>query len=213
MSTKIAGTRVRLSREQRAAEIVRAAKQIARDEGLGALAVRPIAALAQVTPGLVTHYFSLDELIARAYTALAEEEYDEITKAFENLPGPVEKLDAVLESSLSAEHAAVTFVWVESWAVARRNPQLKSALREQAAAWHRLVRDIIEEGTRRLEFHVESADETAWQLLALIDGTSAHAAMREVDDPLTASTLRRSAAAILGHIDRPKLPGANAAPA
>ena len=211
MSKNIAGTRVRLPPEQRAAEIVRAAKQIARDEGLGALAVRPIAALAQVTPGLVTHYFSLDELIAKAYTALASEEYDEMTKAFENLPGPVEKLDAVLESSLSEEYAAVTFVWVESWAVARRNPHLKSALREQAGVWHRLVRDIIEEGMSLLEFHVESADETAWQLLALIDGTSAHASMREVDDPLTESTLRRSAAAILGRFESPNLRVANAA--
>lgn len=211
MSTKIASTRVRLSREQRAAEIVRAAKQIARADGLGALAVRPIAALAQITPGLVTHYFSLDELIAKAYTALAEEEYDEMTEAFENLPGPVEKLDAVLESSLSEEYAAVTFVWVESWAVARRNPHLKSALREQATVWHRLIRDVIEEGMHRREFDVESADETAWQLLALIDGTSAHASMREVDDPLTASTLRRSAAAILGRSDRPNLRVANAA--
>jgi DNA-binding transcriptional regulator YbjK len=201
MSTQTTSTRVRLPPEQRAAEIVRAAKQIARADGLGALAVRSIAAAAQVTPGLVTHYFSLDELVAKAYVALAAEEYAEMTKAFESLSGPAEKLDAVLESSLSEEYAAVTFVWVESWAIARRNPFLKSALREQAAVWHRLISGLIDEGRRRLEFHVESADESAWQLLALMDGTSAHASMRAVDDPLTASTLRRSAAAILGRVD------------
>lgn len=202
MSTKNASARVRLTPERRASEIVHAAKQIARTEGLGALAVRSIAEAAQVTPGLVTHYFSLDELVAKAYTALAAEEYDEMLKAFETLPGPVEKIDAVIESSLSEEYAAVTFVWVESWAVARRNPRLKSALREQAAVWHQLISDVIEEGRHRLDFHVESADETAWQLLALIDGTSAHAAMREIDDPLTAHTLRHSVAAILGRGDR-----------
>ncbi|WP_102193811.1 TetR/AcrR family transcriptional regulator [Microbacterium aurantiacum] len=202
MSTKIASTRVRLSPEERAAEILSAAKQIARADGLGALAVRPIAAVAQVTPGLVTHYFSLDELISKAYTALAADEYGAMIKAFESLPGPIEKLDAVLESSLSEEYAAVNFMWVESWAIARRNPHLKSALREQAAVWHQLISDIVEEGVRHGEFHVDDAQATAWQLLALIDGTSAHASMRDIDDPLTASTLRRSAAAILGRVDR-----------
>ena len=198
MSTKGAGKRVRLSPEQRAAEIVRSATRIARTDGLGALSVRAIAEAASVTPGLVTHYFSLDELVARAYTSLASEEYEQMRGLFEDLAGPVEKLDAVLDSSLSEEYAAVTFVWVESWAVARRNSYLRSALREQARVWHQLVHEIVEEGLRRGDFRVASPHETAWQILALIDGTSAHAAMRESDDPLTASTLRQSAAAILG---------------
>lgn len=200
MSTKAAGKQVRLSPEQRAAEIVRAATRIARTEGLGALSVRSIAEIAGVTPGLVTHYFSLDELVARAYTALASEEYHQMRGLFAELPGPVEKLDAVLESSLSEDYAAVTFVWVESWAVARRNSYLKSALREQAQSWHQLVRELVEEGLRRGDFHIDSPHETAWQILALIDGTSAHAAMRDSDDPLTTRTLRQSTAAILGRV-------------
>lgn len=198
MSTKDSRVRVRLSPEQRATEILRAAVKIARDEGLGALSVRSVATGAGIAAGLVTHYFSLDELVAKTYATIASEEYAETANALAALSNPVEKLDTVLGASPEAEYAASAFVWVESWAVARRNPQLRIELREQSERWHRLLSDLIEQGMRAGDFMVDDPSEAAWQLLALIDGTNAHAAMREIDDPLTAHILRRSAAAMLG---------------
>lgn len=202
MSTTGSGTRMRLLPEQRAGEIVRAAKDIARTDGIGALSVRSVAQRAHVTPGLITHYFSLDELVAKAYTALASEEYDELSGSLQKVRGSLKKLDVVLDSSVGEQYAAVTFVWVESWAIARRNGLLRFALREQSQAWHGLLRAVVEEGMRDGDFQVDSPDEAAWQLLALIDGTSAHSAIRETEDRETLRTLRRSAFAILGATDR-----------
>jgi AcrR family transcriptional regulator len=209
-------TRTRASRKspaERSAEIADAARHVALEQGLAAVTLRAIAARAGVTPALVAHYQpSMDALVASTFTAIVAAEIDEVDTLLARLPGPRERLGALLDTLLDGSRDDVTVVWVEAWALGRRNDALAASVRRQMDAWQAVVQGVIEEGVAEADFVTDDAAATAWQLLGMIDGLNAQALVRWGDASDRGSLIHRAVEGMLG-LQRGALGGARPASA
>jgi AcrR family transcriptional regulator len=189
-------TRTRASRKtpaERSAEIADAARRLALDEGLAALTLRSIAARAGVTPALVAHYQpNMDALVAGTFEVVVATEIDEVERLLATLPGPRERLGALLDTLLDGSRDDVTVVWVEAWALGRRNDALAASVRRQMDAWQVVVQGVVEEGVAGAGFETDDAAATAWQLLGMIDGLNAQALVRWGDASDRGSLIHRA---------------------
>lgn len=194
-------TRTRASRKtpaERSAEIADAARRLALDEGLAALTLRSIAARAGVTPALVAHYQpNMDALVAGTFEVVVATEIDEVERLLATLPGPRERLGALLDTLLDGSRDDVTVVWVEAWALGRRNEALAASVRRQMDAWQAVVQGVVEEGVARAGFETDDAAATAWQLLGMIDGLNAQALVRWGDASDRGSLIHRAVEGML----------------
>ncbi len=163
---------------ERSAEIVRAARALALDEGLAAVTLRAVAGRASVTPALIAHYEpSMDALVARTFTAIVSAEIGEIVTLTAGVP-PREQLRLVLDTLLDGSRSDVTVVWVEAWTLGRRNELLAASVREQMDAWHGVLLRILESGVAAGEFTIDDPPATTWLLLGLVDGFTAQSLVR-----------------------------------
>lgn len=194
--------RTRASRKspaERSAEIADAARHVALEQGLAAVTLRAIAARAGVTPALVAHYQpSMDALVASTFTAIVAAEIDEVDTLLARLPGPRERLGALLDTLLDGSRDDVTVVWVEAWALGRRNDALAASVREQMDAWQAVVQGVIEEGAAEAGFRTEDPAAAAWQLLGMIDGLNAQALVRWGDASARGSMIHGAVEGMLG---------------
>ncbi|MFB7249775.1 TetR/AcrR family transcriptional regulator [Microbacterium sp. NPDC056234] len=199
MSTPHARPRTRKSPQQRSGEIHDAALALAREEGLSALTLRAVAARAGVAPGLVAHYASsMDDLIARTFRELTASELDEVRTRAETEAEPAARMARMISAVLSSDHDDVTLVWVDAWSLGRRSATLAVAIDEQMNAWQLFIADIIRDGTRSEIFRTDDADAVAWQILATIDGISAHALTRRTDASPFALRLAQACETLVG---------------
>jgi AcrR family transcriptional regulator len=179
MSTPVRTRASRKSPTERSAEIADAACRIAAEQGLAAVTLRGVAARAGVTPALVAHYHpNMEALVAGAFATVVAAEVEEVAAFLAALPGPRERLGALLDTLLDGTRDDVTIVWVEAWALGRRNEALAASVRDEMDAWQGVVQGVIEDGVREAGFRTEDAAAAAWQLLGMIDGLNAQALVR-----------------------------------
>ncbi|WP_026378450.1 TetR/AcrR family transcriptional regulator [Agromyces italicus] len=175
-------TRVRAARKspaERADDIARAARDLALEQGLAAVTLRAVAASAGVAPALVAHYVpSMETLIARTFQAVVSAEIIEIEALLATVEGPRVQLGALIRTVLDGTRDDVTVVWVEAWALGRRNETLARAVREEMDAWQAVLRGVIAAGVRTGDFETDDAAGVAWQLLGMVDGLNAQALVR-----------------------------------
>ena len=165
--------------EERRAELAAAARDIAIADGLAAVTLRSVAARAGVTPALVAHYHpAMDQLVASAFTAVVGAELGEVSTLLRSAGNATERLAALLRTLLDGTRDDVTLVWVEAWALGRRNEALAAAVREQMDDWQALILSVVEEGAATGSFTADDPAQTAWQLLGMIDGLNAQALVR-----------------------------------
>lgn len=209
-------TRTRASRKspaERSAEIADAARQVALEHGLAAVTLRSIAARAGVAPALVAHYQpNMDTLVATTFATIVAAEIDEVARLLDELPGPRERLGALLDTLLDGSRDDVTVVWVEAWALGRRNEALAASVRDQMDAWQAVVQGVVEQGVGEAGFETDDAAATAWQLLGMIDGLNAQALVRWGDASDRGSLIHRAVEGMLG-LPRGALSGARRASA
>lgn len=192
-------TRTRKAPAERAAEIIAAATAIARENGLSAVTLRAVAERVGVASGLVAHYEpSMDELVARVYAALVGEEVREVERLVASAPDPAAQLAALFGTLMEDGREDLTVVWVEGWAMARRNVPLAAAVREQMQQWQTLVEGIVAAGCRTGEFATTEPGEVAWQLIGMIDGLNAQSLARGTDTSRFAARTARAAEALVG---------------
>lgn len=177
------GRAARKAPEERRAEIDAAARELALTEGLTAVTLRGVAARAGVTPALVAHYRpSMDELVAETFRLIVAAELREVAPAHAEAAAPTalvtERLAALVHTLLDGGREDVTLIWVEAWALGRRNETLAAAVREQMDAWQAVVHDLIAAGVAADEFEVDDPGAVAWQLIGMIDGLNAQALVR-----------------------------------
>ncbi|MGR0221443.1 TetR/AcrR family transcriptional regulator [Agromyces sp. ZXT2-6] len=195
-------TRTRASRKspaERSVEISDAARRLALDDGLAALTLRSIAARTGVTPALVAHYHpNMDALVADTFDVIVAAEIEEVAHLLAALPGPRERLGALLDTLLDGSRDDVTVVWVEAWAIGRRNDALAASVRRQMDAWQGVVQGVIEQGVAEAGFETDDAAATAWQLLGMVDGLNAQALVRWGDASDRGSLIHRAVEGMLG---------------
>ncbi|MGN7797543.1 TetR/AcrR family transcriptional regulator [Leifsonia sp. 22587] len=164
---------------ERRAELATAARDLALADGLAAVTLRSVAGRAGVTPALVAHYHpAMDQLVASAFTAVVGAELAEVHSLLAPAEGAVERLALLLRTLLDGTRDDVTLVWVEAWALGRRNEALAAAVRAQMDAWQELILAIVTEGVDAGDFSADDPAQTAWQLLGMIDGLNAQALVR-----------------------------------
>lgn len=189
----------RKSPVERAAEVADAARDLALEHGLTAVTLRGIAARIGVTPALVAHYQpSMDELVAATFTSIVADEIDEVERLMAGLPTPTARLAALIDTLLDGTRDDVTVVWVEAWALGRRNEQLAASVRSRMDAWQAVVQGIVEAGIASGEFRSTDAATVAWQVLGMIDGLNAQALVRWGDAGARGSLLGHAIEGMLG---------------
>ncbi|MBN9630081.1 MAG: TetR family transcriptional regulator C-terminal domain-containing protein [Actinobacteria bacterium] len=164
---------------ERRAELAAAARAVALDEGLAAVTLRAVAARAGVTPALVAHYHeSMDGLVAETFVSVVAAELDELRALLAAERDPVARLAGLVSTLLDGSRDDVTVIWVEAYALGRRNAELGAAVRDQMDAWSDVIEDVIEGGVVSGDFRTEDPRAAAWQLLGMIDGLNAQALVR-----------------------------------
>jgi len=163
----------------KSSELAASARAVALDEGLAAVTLRAVAARAGVTPALVAHYHeSMDALVAETFTSIVAAEIAELRGLLASAPSPAAGLATLLRTLLDGTRDDVTVVWVEAWALGRRNPALGAAVRDQMDAWSGVIEGVIADGVATGDFRVEDPRAVAWQLLGMLDGLNAQALVR-----------------------------------
>ncbi|MEV4686025.1 TetR/AcrR family transcriptional regulator [Microbacterium sp. LWH3-1.2] len=199
MSSTSSRPRTRKAPAERAAEIVAAATAIAHEHGLRALTLRAVAERAGVASGLVAHYQpSMDDLVARVYADLVDEEVRDVERLVGAVADPAARLGALIDTLMDAAREDLTVVWVEGWAMARRNDALAHAVRAQMERWQSLVESIIADGCRTGAFSTTEPGEVAWELLGMIDGLNAQSLARGTDTARFAARTARAAETLVG---------------
>ncbi|MDF0512320.1 TetR family transcriptional regulator C-terminal domain-containing protein [Agromyces sp. H3Y2-19a] len=179
MSTPTRPRAARKSPDERTRDIARAAHRLALEEGLAAVTLRAVAARAGVAPALVAHYVpSMESLIASTFSTVVGAEIAEVEGLVATLDGPRAQLSGIIRTVLDGTRDDVTVVWVEAWALGRRNESLARAVREQMDAWQSVLQGVIEAGVRSGDFETTDASGVAWQLLGMVDGLNAQALVR-----------------------------------
>lgn len=199
MSSTTTTTRTRRTPAERSAEIVTAATALAREQGLSALTLRSVADRAGVASSLIAHYHpAVDDLVARVYTDLVEAELAEVHGLVSRVESAASRFGSLLETLLDGSREDLTVVWVEGWAMSRRNDALARAVRVQMGRWHRLVAGIVDDGIAEGVFTVDDAAGVAWQLLGMIDGLNAQSLVRGADQSDVIARMSRAAETLLG---------------
>ena len=89
------------------------------------MTLRAVAARIDVAPALVAHYEpDMQALIASTFASIVSAELDEVDDFVAALPSPRERLAALLATLLDGSRDDVTVIWVEAWAMGRRNETL-----------------------------------------------------------------------------------------
>jgi AcrR family transcriptional regulator len=199
MSSTSIKTRTRKSPQQRSAEILEAATQLAREQGLSVLTLRSVADRAGVASGLIAHYQpSMDDLVATVYSNLVRVEIREVEALLGEHPVASARMAALIGTLLDGTREDLTVVWVEAWALGRRNPALAVAVREQMDAWHDLVSKVIDDGCASGVFTTPNPSDAAWQLLGMIDGLNAQSLARGIEGERYVEKTSRAAEILLG---------------
>jgi AcrR family transcriptional regulator len=191
--------RSRRAPEHRRAEILATARALALEHGLDALTQRAIAQRAEIAPALVAHYAAgMEALVAETFAAIVGEELAEVRALAAAQPHPVAALAAVLRTLLEGSRQDVTLVWVQAWALGRRNEALAAAVREQMDDWRSALQAVLDAGVGSGVFRCADPAGTAWHLLAMVDGLNAHALVRWGAPAVQARLLRRAVEGMLG---------------
>ncbi|WP_311243792.1 TetR/AcrR family transcriptional regulator [Microbacterium sp. WCS2018Hpa-23] len=168
----------RLPPEERERSILDGAVALASESGLEALTVRAVAARVGVTPALVAHYRPvMESFVAEVFTAIVSAERDEVIAAYDDAVDLRANLLRLIETLLDDSRDDVAMVWVQSWALGARNEALGARVRAEMDLWHSALEDLIARAIAEDRVHAASAIDpasSAWMLLAMVDGMSAH---------------------------------------
>ncbi len=191
--------RVRKAPSERGAEIVAAAVAIAREQGLSAITLRAVAGRADVASGLITHYEpSIELLIARAFREIVTVELRELVELVSRYRNAAEQMRALILATLGGGDEDITVVWVEAYALGRRNEALAHEVRSQMRAWTGFVARIIRNGQSEGSFNVSNPIDSAWQILGMLDGLNAQALVRQTDALPYVTHMTQASEALLG---------------
>jgi AcrR family transcriptional regulator len=192
---------VRKKVEVRREQMLDAAVRQVQARGLAATRVVDVAAELDVSPALVFYHFDTKErLIAAAFAHAAERDLDRLARARDRAKTPVRRLRAVLRLYSPTGKASSWSLWIDGWAMALRDPQLRSVLRRLDARWKEAFAEVIAEGVDEGAFDCADPVAAAGRITAFLDGLAVQVVVR--GSGLTRSTMQdwmyRMAAAEVG---------------
>lgn len=158
---------------ERRSELLDFAVQISSKEGLGAVTLRKVASAADVTPGLVSHYFSSAEQLTNAtFRRAAQSDLDEARRRVAHQSTATAKITTLIDYVLDDCSLDAAAVWLDVASLGRRESSLAAEATTINTHWLELLTGIVEAGIASGEFDSSEPPATARRLLTIIDGFS-----------------------------------------
>jgi AcrR family transcriptional regulator len=170
-ATHATGARRRV--EVRREEILSATVDHVDRVGLSAVRVGDVADALGVSPALVFYHFGTkDELLASALEYAVDRDLRRLDRAAGRGSDPAERLRGVVRVYGPTGSAQGWRVWIDAWAVAQRDPEIRALIRRLDQRWCEAFRRILEEGVAEGVFSCPDLDATVARTSALLDGLS-----------------------------------------
>jgi len=164
--------RARRSVEVRREEILSVTVELLDRLGLAATRVVDVAEALDVSPALIFYHFGTkDDLVVEAFAYEVERGLRRMEKAASG-DDPVERLRRVLRLYGPTGRATGWRIWIDGWAVAQREPQLRKVLKRLDHQWQDILRGVVDDGVASGVFTCPDPEATVARLSALVDGLS-----------------------------------------
>ncbi|WP_345542367.1 TetR/AcrR family transcriptional regulator [Microbacterium jejuense] len=164
--------RVRKHPDERRAEILEAAADIALAEGLERITLRAVADRIGVRPGLITHYHpSAEDLVIAAFVRAAEGERD---TAYPSEGSPLARVATLVRDMEDPSSDPLSKLWLNARHLSRFTPALAVAVSEQETLNVASLLAIIEDGVADGSFRCDDALAACVRILVAIDGHGAY---------------------------------------
>ena len=166
-------TRRRKGVELRRDEILASTAEVVDRLGLAATRIADVAEALQVSPALIFYHFGTkDDLIIEAFAYAVERDLSRLDKAVAKGSDPVDQLRRALKSYGPTGPATGWRIWIDAWALAQREPEIRKVLRRMDERWCDVLRGLIEAGVAEGTFTCEDPDAAVARVSAMLDGLS-----------------------------------------
>jgi AcrR family transcriptional regulator len=171
MTSQAVPIRDRRAPEERRALLLAAASAVVGVHGFDGATVRDVARQANVSTGLLHHYFdSFPDLLAEAFAREAEVEKERISAAAAAIPEPLARLDKLVALYAPRADDPGWFIWFSAWSAAPRHPKLRQSAERIHREWSCQFEEVLGDGARRGVFACADPSGTTRRLLSLMDG-------------------------------------------
>ena len=159
--------------EVRREEILTATLEQVEKLGLAATRVGDVAEALGVSPALIFYHFGTkDALLAEAFSHAVEKDLDRLAAAVAKGASPLDRLRRVLRLYGPTGSALGWRLWIDAWAVAQREPEIRTVLRRMDRRWGTVLRRVVEEGVADRSFRCPEPEASVARVSALLDGLS-----------------------------------------
>lgn len=167
-------------------QLLRAAATVISERGMAATRIADVAERAGTSPSAILYWFdSRDELLAEALTFAEDSFYEQFAERLAGLTDPRDRLVALIEAAVTGED---WILWMEFWARALRDEQMREARQRLDDRWREQVAAILREGIESGHFRAREPERAALELASLIDGLAVQVALG--DRLVTADVMR-----------------------
>jgi AcrR family transcriptional regulator len=168
--------------ELRREEILTATLEQVAAVGLAATRVADVAKALGVSTALVFYHFGTkDVLLAEAFTHAVQRDLDRLDRAVARGTDPVDRVRRVVRLYGPTGDAPGWRLWIDAWALAQREPEIRKVLRHLDRQWNAVLQGVIEQGVAEDAFRCDDPAATVARVSAMIDGLSvAHLVYRTV---------------------------------
>lgn len=141
--------------------------------GLAATRVADVAQALGVSSALVFYHFGTkDALLAEAFAHAVQRDLARLDAAVARGKDPVDRLRRVLRMYGPTGDAAGWRLWIDAWARAQREPNIRRVLRRLDDRWDQVLREVVEQGVADGVFACEDPTSTVARTSAMLDGLS-----------------------------------------
>lgn len=143
-SSPASAPRARKRPEERRAEILDVASQLALAEGLERITLRAVAERLGVRPGLISHYFpAAEDLVAAAFSLAITGEREELIPSHGS---PLERVAHLVQRTESGAADELSRLWLNARHLSRFAPALDAVLEAEEELDRNRLLGLIEEG-------------------------------------------------------------------
>lgn len=152
-------------------EILASTVALAREQGLSNVRVADVARRAGTSPTGVIYYFaSKDQLFEQVVAEADTSFYAALRPELARLESGIDRLAWL---AVRASHSEWP-LWMDTWLLARRNPEMRAAEQGFENRWCEIIAETIRHGRERNEFRCLDAEEVALRLAAITEGLAVH---------------------------------------